>query len=336
MNSQYKYLTILVCAILMIFPSPVFAQELAGSVTAESFEGRSFHLYCAGVKGDTATVLIDGGAAHSSVHYEELVRSLGTEFHVCVFDRPGYGESSSGLFPRTPERNGTDIAFLIEAAEIKTPIILVGHSLGGLNALSFASHFSELVAGLVLVDSAHPEQYERFPPSLKAAKDQTARAYWKHAALVSIEKQVGAELDDSHRGYTGLMAEKIKNEIRHSGPSRFAAIASELESVDSAAEHFRKSFKKPLDVPLVVLTAKRSLTWFLQQDTSNDQIKPLQLLWEQLQKNLMDYSTDSVQLTSSGHHALQISDPESIRRAIRVAVDKSGLDIAGRDSVFQH
>ena len=41
--------------------------------------------------------------------------------------------------------------------------MLAGHSAGGIYALNFARLFPEDVAGVVLLDSMHPEQYERMP-----------------------------------------------------------------------------------------------------------------------------------------------------------------------------
>jgi pimeloyl-ACP methyl ester carboxylesterase len=50
---------------------------------------------------------------------------------------------------------------LLENAGEKGPFVLAGHSAGGLYVLNFARLYESEVAGVVLIDSMHPEQYER-------------------------------------------------------------------------------------------------------------------------------------------------------------------------------
>jgi pimeloyl-ACP methyl ester carboxylesterase len=61
-----------------------------------------------------------------------------------------------------------DLHKLLGAAEIPGPYVLVGHSFGGLLMRLYASRHRDEVAGLVLVDSMHEDQFdvfgEMFPP----------------------------------------------------------------------------------------------------------------------------------------------------------------------------
>jgi pimeloyl-ACP methyl ester carboxylesterase len=52
---------------------------------------------------------------------------------------------------------------LLASAEVPGPYVLVGHSSGGLLVCLYAARCPQEVAGLVLVDSAHEEQYRRAP-----------------------------------------------------------------------------------------------------------------------------------------------------------------------------
>lgn len=148
--------------------------------------GREVFIRC--WRGQGPTVLIDAGLGEGSDRWTAVAEGLGNEFSICAFDRPGYGGSDPGPFPRTPSANVATLDGLIAAAELKGPFVLVGHSLGGLNAQAFwAEHRSE-VAGLVLLDPpprAWLEQ-ERFPglwemaiaagDQLRAAADQAQDA----------------------------------------------------------------------------------------------------------------------------------------------------------------
>ena len=68
--------------------------------------------------------------------------------------------------PGTPGRQAEvtgELHTLLEDADTEGPCVLVGHSYGGLYARMYAARYSEEVAGVVLVDSSHPEQFTRSP-----------------------------------------------------------------------------------------------------------------------------------------------------------------------------
>jgi len=60
----------------------------------------------------------------------------------------------------------SDLRALLRNAQIPPPFVLVGHSMGGFTARMFAHECPKQVAGLVLVDSSHPDQFKRFADSL--------------------------------------------------------------------------------------------------------------------------------------------------------------------------
>jgi pimeloyl-ACP methyl ester carboxylesterase len=64
------------------------------------------------------------------------------------------------------ERNVEDVHALLNAAHLRPPIILVGHSTGGLDALLYARRYRSEVSGLVLVDS--PSESAPAPPNALA------------------------------------------------------------------------------------------------------------------------------------------------------------------------
>jgi pimeloyl-ACP methyl ester carboxylesterase len=76
---------------------------------------------------------------------------------VCTYDRAGYGWSDPGPTPRTALQVATELEALIINAEIETPVILAGHSMGGMFVRYFAATHYDLVAGVVLVDASPPK-----------------------------------------------------------------------------------------------------------------------------------------------------------------------------------
>ena len=56
----------------------------------------------------------------------------------------------------------TDLYSLLTTAGIAPPYVLVGHSIGGIVARRFYAKHPDLVAGMLLVDSSHEQQAQRF------------------------------------------------------------------------------------------------------------------------------------------------------------------------------
>ena len=80
----------------------------------------------------------------------------------CVYDRVGTGRASKPSPAVAAADHVRQLHEMLELAEVPRPVILVGHSYGGLVALMATVTYPEDVAGLVLVDSSHPHQVQRF------------------------------------------------------------------------------------------------------------------------------------------------------------------------------
>jgi len=110
--------------------------------------------------GTGPTVLADNGLDIPTPAWAG-VRQQVRHVRFCAFDRAGVGRSDVRTCRcGALERNVGDIHALIRAARLERPVILVGHSTGGLDALLYARRYPSDVDGLVLVDSPS----ERAPP----------------------------------------------------------------------------------------------------------------------------------------------------------------------------
>jgi pimeloyl-ACP methyl ester carboxylesterase len=79
---------------------------------------------------------------------------------VVVYDRAGHGRSDAE--PAAGADAARDLHVLLERAHVRGPYVLVGHSLGGMFALSYAHRYPAQVGGIVLLDSMHPQQHNAF------------------------------------------------------------------------------------------------------------------------------------------------------------------------------
>jgi pimeloyl-ACP methyl ester carboxylesterase len=96
-----------------------------------------------------------GGSAQS---WQAIAQALGEQTTVVTYDRAPYGTSSRAVDQRTPAEIAGDLHGVLAAAAIRAPVVLVGHSAGGVCARAFAWRYAAEVAGMVLVDSSHEVQ----------------------------------------------------------------------------------------------------------------------------------------------------------------------------------
>jgi pimeloyl-ACP methyl ester carboxylesterase len=79
---------------------------------------------------------------------------------VFAYSRPGYGGSEAADTRRTGRVVVEELRAVLRERALPPPYVLVGHSLGGLYMQLFARTHPDEVAGLVLVDSTHPTEWE--------------------------------------------------------------------------------------------------------------------------------------------------------------------------------
>src|ERR1700722_9878115 len=123
------------------------------------------HMDCTG-QGSPA-VILESGLGDSYVSWRKVQPQIAKFTRVCSYDRAGLGFSGPSSRPRTSQVMAEELHALLGAADIAPPYVLVGHSMGGFDVRLFASRYRSEVAGMVLVDSSHPDQENRFPPELK-------------------------------------------------------------------------------------------------------------------------------------------------------------------------
>jgi pimeloyl-ACP methyl ester carboxylesterase len=112
--------------------------------------GTKLHFLIEG-QGNPAVVL-EAGIAATSLSWC-LVRPLVAKFTTVVsYDRAGFGWSDPPHHGCTARDAARDLAGLLDGCGVDAPVVLVGHSFGGLVARIFGQRDPERVAGMVLVD----------------------------------------------------------------------------------------------------------------------------------------------------------------------------------------
>ena len=240
--------------------------------------GRSLNLICMG--SGKRTVLFDAGGSDWSIIWATILPRLTRSAQACAYDRAGLGSSDPAAGERTPFAIAEDMRRLIKAAGLKSPLVLVGHSLGGFNVKLYAALYPEDVAGLVLVDPAEERVWDRtrawaigaYGPSLAARSELTDQNFiaglverYRRCAAAATPNGLDSKSPDYRRCAdparpalgAAINAERQKVHIR---PQYQAAQASEIafsvyadtRSNNAYAQLFREGLLGSR--PLVVLT----------------------------------------------------------------------------------
>ena len=99
-------------------------------------------------------LLIAGWGAGGDESWSAVHPTLAEHARVCTYDRPGTGTSDAPATDQTFETQATDLRALLETAGEPGPYVVVGHSFGGPEAVTFAAEYPEEMTGLVLVDAS--------------------------------------------------------------------------------------------------------------------------------------------------------------------------------------
>jgi pimeloyl-ACP methyl ester carboxylesterase len=117
--------------------------------------------------GDKTILLLHGFMGHAHV-WDALASDLSNYYRVLALDQRGHGESDwSKKVSYSIDSHYADLRIFIKSLDLQK-IILLGHSMGGRNALFYAACVPEKVEGLIVVDA----RLRNNPESSKALQRQ--------------------------------------------------------------------------------------------------------------------------------------------------------------------
>ena len=270
----------------------MFAESNAsgdGEYTLVDVGGYWLAFHCVG-KG-SPTVVLETGLGAPSEYWVPIQQEVAGLTRVCRFDRAGRGKSNPApTTPRTCADMVSDLRALLHNAGIPAPYILVGNSLGGMNARLYAHRHPEEVAGLVLVDGSHQDQFTRISEALPEPEPDSP---------------------DSHKGFYHFWAGGgWRDPSNNPEKVDFVGSGEELRAIRSLG-----------DLPVVVLASGV----FLREAPTRPEAGPLlHEIWQDLQRELANLSSDSVYRVVEGSgHFIQRDRPEVVVDAIRRVLDRA-------------
>jgi pimeloyl-ACP methyl ester carboxylesterase len=277
--------------------------------------GYKMHIHCTGQ--GPPTVILDSGLGDSYISWRKVQPQIAQFTRVCSYDRAGLGYSDSSPRPHTSKDFAEKLRILLHNAGIPSPYFLVGHSMGGFDVRLYASLHRDEVAGIVLVDSSHPEQQKRFPPALNDMDATWLREqeFFEFTMPFGIPRLLG---------FCGNDAEVRAAECNFHSVREGVA---ELKAISQSAAQTAASGRLG-DLPLVVLSSDPDRP---QPDLPEDLVKPTSDAWQQMQKELLQLSTRGTQVIAknSGHY-IQLDRPDLVIEAVRNVVGQARQRLSER------
>lgn len=161
--------------------------------------------------GKGQTIVFLHGISSGSGSWIKQFQDLSQHFHLLAWDAPGYGQSD---VLTTQQPNARDYAkrlkAMLDALEIDR-FILVGHSLGAMQAAAFQRLFPEKVKALLLVNAA--QGYKDFD------EDQQKQVFKKRPKMLS---ELGA---------SGMAQSRGPHLVAHATPEALALIEAVMQSI---------------------------------------------------------------------------------------------------------
>jgi pimeloyl-ACP methyl ester carboxylesterase len=256
--------------------------------------GYRLHLWCRGI--GTPTVVMDADLGATSFVWNYVLDGVSRFTQACAYDRAGQGYSDEGTNPQTSLQIAQDLYLLIQHAQNREPLVLVGASFGRFNVRLFAGEHPERTVGMVLVDASHEDQGGGIP---------AVAPFIPAAGTIGLMRLLGISL--------GANPDREPQEVREYQratsylASRYRSMYSEASHLSESAAQVRER-RRPLSMPLVVLTAGRN------QD-------PRRL---ELQRDQVGVSTRGCQIIVEGAgHIIQRDEPKAVIDAIRATIEAS-------------
>jgi len=250
------------------------------------------HIYCVGE--GSPTVILEALSGGFSSYWAWVQSEVTKQVRVCAYDHAGFGWSENDSEPESPQRTAQNLHTLLTNAGITGPFVMVGHSKGGLYVREYAAMYPQEVAGMVLLDSSHPDQFVRYPDMLEGDT-----AMLRYMPVIQTLLRIGVG-----HAFFALGGEVDFADLPQRPHDEIAAAWSSPEywkSTETTMQLGEKIFQQAHDLgslgdlPLAVIT---------QDKDANDD-------WREMQNELARLSTNSIHITIAGStHGSLVFNPD--------------------------
>jgi pimeloyl-ACP methyl ester carboxylesterase len=286
--------------------------------------GRRMNIYCRG--SGSPAVVFDAGLGDSTSSWGLVQPAVAARTKTCSYDRAGLGFSDPPTRASTASNIADDLHRLLAAAHIRPPYILVGHSSSGLSLRVYADRYLDDVAGMVLVDPSHEDQWVRgWAIGAPGQKERYDSSLAEQAQCVEEAKKGFVKDTPAYNNCLGYVDTHVSPAINDAQRSIWAtpgwqgAFLSERQNVSYASAEQAHATRKDFgDMPIIVLTHAPHAK---APDETQEQGDQRTLLWEELHSQLAAMSTRGINvIVPNAGHYMQFDRPQVVIDAVNQAI----------------
>lgn len=283
--------------------------------------GQTIEVY---IKGSSKqTVVIQTGMGCSFYDWLPIIEKLSEHFTVVSYHRPGYGKSELGNHSRTTRQATKELHMLLQKLDIHEPIILIGHSYGGLCAQHFAMLHEDKLQALILVDSTSMNLHRLDELHLPISDQTDSDDVW----FQKYNMYSKMDVDTLYNELKPILTDQSKQQIEFStSPSLYKATASELSAWKNCALSI-KELCKTLEIPLIVIgrDPQYSITQLTNDGMPKEEAIQLEAMWQELIHEQLQISINSQYiLAEHAGHGIENDRPNIIIEAVQSLRIKKG------------
>lgn len=283
--------------------------------------GQNIEIYIQG--NSKQTVVIQTGMGCSFYDWLPIIEKLSQHFTVVSYHRPGYGKSDLGNDSRTTRQVTKELHMLLQKLAIQEPIILIGHSYGGLCAQHFAMLHEDKLQALILVDSTSMNLHRLDELHLPISDQTDSDNMW----LQKYNTYSKMDVDMLYNELKPMLANQSRQQIEFStSPSLYKATASELSEWKNCALSLKGRYKT-LEVPLIIIgrDPQYSITQLIKGGMPKEEATQLEAMWQELIHEQLKLSMNSQYiLAEHASHGIENDRPDIIIESIQSVRIKKG------------
>ncbi|MFV0943543.1 alpha/beta fold hydrolase [Bacillus pacificus] len=283
--------------------------------------GQTIEVYMKG--SSKQTVVIQTGMTCSFYDWLPIIEKLSQHFTVVSYHRPGYGKSELGNDSRTIRQVKKELHMLLQKLAIHEPIILIGHSYGGLCAQHFTMLHEDKLQALILVDSTSMNLHRLDELHLPISDQTDSDDMW----LQKYNTYSKMDVDMLSNELKTMLADQSRQQIEFStSPSLYKATASELSEWKNCARSIKELYKT-LEVPLIVIGRhpQYSITQLTEGGMQKEEATQLEAMWQELIHEQLQLSINSQYiLAEHAGHGIENDRPDIIIEAVHSLKIKKG------------
>ncbi|MGH1058342.1 alpha/beta fold hydrolase [Bacillus paranthracis] len=269
------------------------------------------------------TVVIQTGMTCSFYDWLPIIEKLSQHFTVVSYHRPGYGKSELRNHSRTTLQTTKELHMLLQKLDIHEPIILIGHSYGGLCAQHFAMLYENKLQSLILVDSTSMNLHRLDELHLPISDETDSDDMW----LQKYNTYSKMDVDMLSNELKPILANQSRQYIEFStSPTLYKATASELSTWKNCARSIKELYKT-LEVPLIVIgrDPQYSITQLTEGGMQKEEATQLEAMWQELIHEQLQLSINSQYiLAEHAGHGIENDRPDIIIEAVQSVRIKKG------------